>query len=358
MRGVKKVFRLRKLVFISLACLLAFGLLEIAARLFFDPAELHIQIIGNWHHKDHPTLFWVQTPNLDVVLPDGVPLKTNSLGLRDDEVVMPKPKDVYRILSLGESSTWGANISAENAYSELLEKLLNERLGGPGGEIKHYEVVNAGVGAYTIWQSNIYLQEEGIKLDPDMVLIYHESNDYMHSGVMGLRDLLPFGYATDRQAYEQRKKLAPLLRTLIASRSYLLLRKALFFGVLKGREKMKMMGGIQRVPTADRLLALDNILNVCRQNGIKLVVIKPIYAQPFAGQPVLRDFAVANGLAYIDLPEMLDGELARAGREKFFFPDQIHPTVFGHRKIARALAGKLIPVLSPGGEEKPDQHPF
>ena len=49
--------------------------------------------------------------------------KINSQGLREDEdVIIPKPKDVYRILLVGDSFTFGTNIQ----LSQILEKNLNK----------------------------------------------------------------------------------------------------------------------------------------------------------------------------------------------------------------------------------------
>ena len=52
----------------------------------------------------------------------GVDVNINSKSLRDYEYAYTKPKDVYRILVLGDSFTFGWGVPFENTFSKVLEK--------------------------------------------------------------------------------------------------------------------------------------------------------------------------------------------------------------------------------------------
>ena len=57
-----------------------------------------------------------------------------------DVFQVPKPANVFRIFSLGESSTAGHPFGPEGAFSRWLEVMLNS--GGPG---YRFEVINCGI---------------------------------------------------------------------------------------------------------------------------------------------------------------------------------------------------------------------
>ena len=168
---------LTKKILMSLVVLL--GLLvigEAGSRLVWSVSDLSLSP-ENAHLIDHPTRLWVQAPNARFQLPEHGALVTNELGLRDDPVQIPKPAGEHRILSLGESSTWGHGVRREETYSAQLEAMLAQA----GRTVN---VINAGVPAWTIQQSAVYLAEEGARLGPDTVLIYHQTNEFLPTGAI------------------------------------------------------------------------------------------------------------------------------------------------------------------------------
>jgi hypothetical protein len=109
------------------------------------------------HDED---LFWSFQPNISVPF-KGITVTTNSLGLRGAEVE-PKQPNEMRILSLGESSTFGYGVEDDQTYSALLERRLRDAV--PGRKVT---VINGGVSAYTSFQSLMYLKLRGLQLRPD-----------------------------------------------------------------------------------------------------------------------------------------------------------------------------------------------
>ena len=99
----------------------------------------------------------------------------NSRGYRGDEVVVPKPEGVYRIVALGGSTTYGIPLGYwKNAYPWALQETLRDIYG-----LRQIEAVNAGAPQYTSWESAVSLLLRVPDLEPDLVIIYHGINDLL-----------------------------------------------------------------------------------------------------------------------------------------------------------------------------------
>lgn len=95
----------------------------------------------------------------------------NSRGLRDTrEFAYDKPDGVLRILTLGDSFTLGFEVGQEQTYAAVLERDL-ERHG------INAEVINAGVSGFSNAEALVYLREEGLRYQPDVVVLGFFVND-------------------------------------------------------------------------------------------------------------------------------------------------------------------------------------
>ena len=121
-----------------------------------------------------PDLFWRYRPHQDLQW-KAIRVRTNAFGLRDRERTRVKPPGVFRILSLGESTTFGDQIDATQTYSYLLEELLN----ADPGIGRPVEVWNCGICSWSSYQSVRWLERDGLAFQPDLVLFYHEINDFL-----------------------------------------------------------------------------------------------------------------------------------------------------------------------------------
>ncbi|MBU1087656.1 MAG: hypothetical protein KKD05_09120 [Candidatus Omnitrophica bacterium] len=106
--------------------------------------------------------------------------KINSHGIRDKEYNIPKPKDVFRIIILGDSVTFGTEYPIEQTYAKLLEQKLNK---DQTANVK-YEVLNAGVCAYNAVQKYILLKNKLIDYQPDLVIFQFLNDDYYRNAVI------------------------------------------------------------------------------------------------------------------------------------------------------------------------------
>lgn len=100
--------------------------------------------------------------------------RTNSLALRDSEI---EDDGAERILSIGDSCTWGWQVAQEDAYPQVLQRLLDEKA-GPG----RYRVINAGTPGYSSQQGVVYLRERGLALRPAIVIFGYAFNDAVRDG--------------------------------------------------------------------------------------------------------------------------------------------------------------------------------
>ncbi len=96
-----------------------------------------------------------------------IPVDINSHGLRGPETTYEKPASTFRILNLGDSVAMGWGVREEDTYGQQLESMLNRDRGGN----LQYEVINAGVPGWSLDNALAYLQAEGLKYEPDLVVL-------------------------------------------------------------------------------------------------------------------------------------------------------------------------------------------
>ncbi|HYV26296.1 MAG TPA: SGNH/GDSL hydrolase family protein, partial [Candidatus Eisenbacteria bacterium] len=128
---------------------------------------LRVQGYGNVElYEPDPQLYWRLRPNQDCYTKiDHRPVHINSWGTRGPEFLPAKPPNTLRIVSLGDSRTFGWGLSEAETYSGRLEKLLRERLE------QNVEVINAGVNAWSYPQMLVFFRERALAWQPDIVLL-------------------------------------------------------------------------------------------------------------------------------------------------------------------------------------------
>jgi lysophospholipase L1-like esterase len=122
---------------------------------------------------DNPQLSFTHVPNGHSFLM-GVDVKINSQGLRDNEYPFQKAPGVYRIMMLGDSTTFGWGVRQEDTAAKFLERKLNVH--PPAGYDK-VEVLDAGVGNYDTVQEVTYYETLGRAFHPDLVILVFFIND-------------------------------------------------------------------------------------------------------------------------------------------------------------------------------------
>lgn len=164
-----------------LAALLTFAFLELVANVyllywanesrFTRYASLHQlqerEALGLPKYSPHRYLGFYPTPNYA-----RGKNRHNALGYRGEEISLPKPAGLFRIVCLGGSTTYTEYVDDyRKSYPALLGAYLEEK------GFENAEVVNAGGGSWSSWESLINLEMRVLDLDPDLIIIYHGIND-------------------------------------------------------------------------------------------------------------------------------------------------------------------------------------
>jgi hypothetical protein len=82
----------------------------------------------------------------------------------------PKPVGMFRVITVGDSFTWGIEVKDDECFPHYLEKILQGR--------RAAEVFNMGVGSYGIDQMLLKYERYGRVLRPDVVVLGIYPHDY------------------------------------------------------------------------------------------------------------------------------------------------------------------------------------
>lgn len=160
--------------FILIQCVLVLVLLEVVGRVF-DPLGIsyypETARFFDTMIKEEPIGYRCQ-PGMSGRFHNAT-YTINSLGLRDDEFPVEKPKGEKRILMLGDSHVFGLGVDDDDCIPKVAERLANE---DPNSEM-HYRIINMGVPSYNTEQELVQLKTLGVSLDPDAVLLRFSKND-------------------------------------------------------------------------------------------------------------------------------------------------------------------------------------
>jgi hypothetical protein len=169
---------LKKCIAILFAVVLVAVLLEVALRVAYYRSldfsmEMWKYAVQLKREVPNPNLRFIHKANSHAFLM-GQDVAINSQGLRDYEYPLQKPPDVYRILLLGDSTTFGWGVALSDTTAKILERELNAKH-IPG--YSRFEVLNSGVGNYDSVQEVTYYKTRGRDFHPDLVVLGYFIND-------------------------------------------------------------------------------------------------------------------------------------------------------------------------------------
>lgn len=273
----------------------------------------------------------------------------SSAGLRDREFAAPKPRDVYRIVVIGDSVTFGFRLDQQQAFPKRVEALLN-RHSPPGSPT--YEVLNLGVNGYNTTQVVEALRVRGLCFEPDLIIYAYVLNDPQNYSLeaealaaLRARAEKPLHLAR----YFPRSKLLQMLSNQV---QWLSPDHRRFH--LKGPGYVAFDGGTYRAylhalhyeeepwtRVRDGMATLA-LLSAQPKSIPVLVAVIPIdTAQEFASYPMhdLHEKVMAeahnHGFHTLDLAPVF--QLVRTALDKRFYRDFLHPSQVGNEVVAVAL---------------------
>ena len=119
-------------------------------------------------YQPDPQVIWRLKPDQNCHTKiDHKPVRINHHGTRGAEFADTKPVGTFRILSIGDSRTFGWGLTDDETYSALLAKRWQEK--NPTG--KKIEVINCGVNAWSYPQMSVFFREYALRWQPDLVIL-------------------------------------------------------------------------------------------------------------------------------------------------------------------------------------------
>ncbi len=167
---LKNIFRFLKLSIGSF--ILSFLFFEIFVRIFLPQKiepSLYTYKFGTFINQHKANI-------QEKLFYEGVPyhLKIDEHHLRNfKKIPYKKPKNTFRILSLGDSILKGPGLEVEETFAFYLDKTLNSQ----ESKIK-YDVVNAAMGGANFLDYILFLKNEGYKYSPDLILLTLSNYDF------------------------------------------------------------------------------------------------------------------------------------------------------------------------------------
>jgi lysophospholipase L1-like esterase len=282
---------------------------------------------------EDPDLLWAPKPSFQGQASyHGAAVRINSAGFRDREYPLAKTPGVFRILCLGDSTTFGHRLPIDDTYHGLLEEMLNLP-GHPSG--LRYEVINGGVTGYSSAQCVAMYEHRGRNVHPDMVLLNVGTND-------------PRGRSHLSDAQLLSRWRPNVLRRIDDALSNLHSYRALHRCV-SGSPGHSAQDGPKRVPRVNpeeygrNVAKLDEL---CKADGCQLVLISFAYCPQLirgypanqGGLPVVLLYRQALEAAAREryIPVVSVPLLTTTPNPELFF-DAFHPNRRGHLLLALAL---------------------
>jgi len=281
-----------------------------------------------------PACGFEMKPDFDGQL-GNVHVRLNSEGFRSPEI--SPQKTCKRILTIGDSVTFGAWVEQGKTYPAILQQLL------PAGR---YEVINAGVPAYDLEQIIALFKQKGVRYQPNIVIytfVYDDIADPLALGESGALVQEPGRRYGAKVAMPDRYRLFPLPRWLV-HRSRLL--TAVVMRYYRFRESRHISGERDLL---DDLLAerwgwleerLIELLGSVEKAGARFLLV--IFPVGLSEHSIQRLMAVArkNGIEAMELRTALGDSRTYAAR--YMTPWDAHPNADAHALMARAICDRLV----------------
>jgi hypothetical protein len=268
----------------------------------------------------------------------------NSKGLRGPETPYAKPADTYRILVLGDSFVYAIQVDE----SDTLVARLGAGL-APPGPLTQIETINAGVDGWSTSNQLAWLTTEGVRYQPDMVLLlYFVGNDPGENA-----DRVDGWLASQETVGPFRD-----LRTGLAERSAVY--SFLEFGVIaklapaalsrdpvdETHDDPDRRGDPARLARGWAIseTLLSQMRKVCNEHRMELVVVSvptiELVSNPDWPERPLRGISERLGVPMIDLLPTFR-EVPRPEQRRLYFRGNKHWTAPGHALAARRVTEGL-----------------
>jgi len=142
------------------------------ATLYAETSES--EFVSIYRKSEDPELIYEMVPDSETPgKKPGSVARINSEGFRDDPFDLSESEG-YRIVLLGDSVGWGYGVDTEDAFPQLLERLMNEAIPEASPPV---QIFNLSVTGYSTSQEARLLETRGLDYDPDLAILAYVLND-------------------------------------------------------------------------------------------------------------------------------------------------------------------------------------
>lgn len=285
-------------------------------------------------------------------------IKINSHGFRDFEYNIKKNDDIFRIIIIGDSTTYGYGVQIEDTYPKQLEKLLNTKFIN-----NKFEVLNMGHVGFNLIDYYNLLNEKGIKFEPDIIIFGVMRNDFNlfskedHPKIHGI---IKDGVMMRDNSIWTRYQVPPIIITYLRNSAFYL---TLGNAIKNYRLRKNSNSNLVANPEPD--LKMEQIETERIADGIKVYTSKlaklvekidsriyyaylPVRFELEKGEHHYKTWEeilkiqpkISKNIKYIDLVNLSDNN-PRIIKKMFPKQDPAHPTRFGHGLYAEKLLEEI-----------------
>jgi hypothetical protein len=329
-----KEFGLKTLL-ISLAVIIALIVSEAVIRI------LHPELVGRWSERGNfytydSLLGWKGKPNATGVFVQKdfkVQVRHNDKGFRGENYSYQRVPNKRRILVIGDSYVWGYGVEEQEIFTTLLENAL-----------KQTEVINLGCTGYGNDQELLLLKQEGVKYNPDLVIVVVTLPSDFFNNTHSVQYSCPKPYfLSDHDSLALKNVPVPKRNPLQCAGNFLTQKSALYV-YLKFLTPKSIKINSQEVQITFDLL--KEMRSVCRLNGIEsLVIIAPtiepktdvIYRTEKSKK--LLNLLESDTFNVINLVGSFEN--CHKNHEKLTFGSDAHWNKSGHKRVSMELLAYL-----------------
>ncbi|MAB78621.1 MAG: hypothetical protein CMJ89_04635 [Planctomycetes bacterium] len=259
--------------------------------------------------------------------------RSNSLGLRGPQIILPKPRDQRRALFLGDSVVLGWGVSDEDTFVAHCEPELEAATG------LSWDTVNAGHLLHDSTQELGVLEEVGMPCDPDLVVHVFVENDIVSTReVRETRSEKPREMTPEARRFLERVGLLARIRPYfpnIHSNLQFLFIQSRPAGQQGSSEHAQAMGlsleeGWERSKTA-----LRGMRNLCTERGVRFVILD--YQRGNRLSEALEAFCREEGIPYDSIAFDAEDRM----QELAVSPADAHANELGHRILTANIMDSL-----------------
>ena len=300
-----------------------------------------------------------------------VSIRTNSHGMPGKERSIAKPKDVFRVVLLGDSFVEGFTTSEENSIAVKLEGLLNK------SSMQKFEVLNFGCSTFSPSLEYYLLLNLAQKFQPDMVILLFHITDvrddwkYEKSEILDLNgNAIGIDGTTNKGILYKALEKSAFLRTVVQKTKALLKQKRLegrgaynltesYYAMFKDsytssdQEAWELTKTyLSRIKNWSDIAGVPFLLTVIPVGPQVEPVVKDskgnsIYPRDWQDlkstkmQDILQYWSHDNGVNYLDLLPYAKAFKKTNQNVPLFYPLDQHFTASGNRVAADALYEKI-----------------